>query len=227
VQNPLKRVYGLADEVASRTNRAITALFEGLAASGYAMQVMEDSRPASGAEHLISHVWEMEHLSLEGNEVSHGFKVAVGTVAIVHLYEELLRLEESECYGQPEQSWQERAHDIRSLFSDRRAAERALGVAADKFLAGAALQARRSALIALLPQLKARIGEHLPPLDDLRSALQAVGAPTTPVQIGSDLGGLQRAVRGAQMIRNRYTVLDLYYELGLFDRALSVLEGLV
>ncbi len=227
VQSPLKRVYGLADEVASGTNRAITALFEGLAASGYAMQVMEDSRPASGAEHLISHVWEMEHLSRDGSEVSHGFKVAVGTVAIVHLYEELLRLEENECYGQPEQSWQERAHDIRSLFSDHRAAERALGVAADKFLAGAALQARRSALIALLPLLKERIGEHLPPLDDLRSALQAVGAPTTPMQIGSDLAGLQRAVRGAQMIRNRYTVLDLYYELGLFDRALSALEGLV
>ena len=28
------------------------------------------------------------------------------------------------------------------------------------------------------------------------------------------------------MIRNRYTVLDLYYELGLFDRALQSLEAL-
>jgi len=37
---------------------------------------------------------------------------------------------------------------------------------------------------------------------------------------------LKRAVTGAQMIRNRYTVLDLYYELGLFDRALQSLEAL-
>lgn len=227
VQIPLRRVYSLAEEVASGTNRAITALFEGLAASGYAMQVMEDSRPASGAEHLISHVWEMEHLSVDGDEVSHGFKVAVGTVAIVHLYEELLRLEESECYGHPEQSWQEREHDIRSLFSDHRAVERTLAVAQDKFLSGEALQARRSALIAILPILKMRIAEQLPPLFDLRAALQAVGAPTIARDIGSDLAGLQRALRGAQMIRNRYTVLDLYWELGLFDRALSVLEGLV
>lgn len=227
VQVPLRRVYGQAEEVASRTDRAITALFEGLAASGYAMQVMEDSRPASGAEHLISHVWEMEHLSVDGSEVSHGFKVAVGTLAIVHLYEELLRLDESECYGHPAESWQERERAIGSLFSDERTVERALVVAKEKFLAGEALQARRSALIAILPILKARIVEQLPPLDELRSALQAVGSPTTVGQIGTDLGGLQRALRGAQMIRNRYTVLDLYYELGLFDRALSALEGLV
>lgn len=227
VQIPLRRVYGQAGEVASRTEGAITALFEGLAASGYAMQVMEDSRPASGAEHLISHVWEMEHLSVDGSEVSHGFKVAVGTLTIVHLYEELLRLDESECYGHPEQRWQERERDIRSLFSDVRTVEQALAVSKRKFLEGEALQARRSALIAILPILKERIAEQLPPLDDLRSALKTVGSPTTVGQIGTDLGGLQRAVRGAQMIRNRYTVLDLYYELGLFDRALSALEGLV
>jgi len=191
------------------------------------MQVMEDSRPASGAEHLISHVWEMEHLSVDGDEVSHGFKVAVGTVAIAHLYEELLRLDEREWYGNPAQSWQERERDIRSLFTDERIVNQTLTVARDKFLSGEALEARRSALIALLPLLKERIAEQMPPLDDLRSALKTVGAPTTASQIGTDLRGLQRAVRGAQMIRNRYTVLDLYYELGLFDRAVSALEGLV
>ena len=227
VQIPLRRVYGQAEGVASRTEGPITALFEGLAASGYAMQVMEDSRPASGAEHLISHVWEMEHLSVDGDEVSHGFKVAVGTVAIAHLYEELLRVDEREWYGNPEQSWQERERDIRSLFTDERIVNQTLTVARDKFLSGEALEARRSALIALLPLLKERIAEQMPPLDDLRSALKTVGAPTTASQIGTDLRGLQRAVRGAQMIRNRYTVLDLYYELGLFDRAVSALEGLV
>ena len=79
----------------------------------------------------------------------------------------------------------------------------------------------------VLPKLKERIGEQLPPFDELRSALALVGAPTTAMEIGSDLDGLKRAVRGAQMIRNRYTILDLYYELGLYDRALNVLEGLV
>ena len=48
-------------------------VFGGLAATGYAMQLYKDSRPASGAEHLCSHVWEMEHLTYNGEEPSHGF----------------------------------------------------------------------------------------------------------------------------------------------------------
>lgn len=227
VQMPLHRVYSQSKEVAQGDGRAIANLFEALAASGFAMQITEDSRPASGAEHLISHVWEMEGLALDGEEPSHGFKVSVGTMAIVLLYEDLLRLDVSECYGQPEQLWSEREADIRSLFDDARIIEQTLRIARQKFLEGEALMERRRLLAGLLPTLKERIGEQLPPFVELRKALRLVGAPTTPMEIGSDLNGLKRAVRGAQMIRNRYTILDLYYELGLFERALNALEGLV
>jgi glycerol-1-phosphate dehydrogenase [NAD(P)+] len=227
VQIPLRRAYSQAQQIAHGDGRAIASLFESLAASGYAMQVMEDSRPASGAEHLVSHCWEMEHLALDGEEVSHGFKVAVGTMAMVLLYEDLLRLDESECYGQGQQSWPEREADIRSHFTDERIVLQTLAIAKEKFVEGESLVERRRLLAGVLPKLKERIGEQLPPFDELRSALSLVGAPTTPMEIGSDLDGLKRAVRGAQMIRNRYTILDLYYELGLYDRALNVLEGLV
>jgi glycerol-1-phosphate dehydrogenase [NAD(P)+] len=56
--------------------------------------------------------------------------------------------------------------------------------------------------------------------------MEKVGCPVTPEDIASDLEGLRHAVTGAQMIRNRYTVLDLYYELGLFDLALDMLSGM-
>ena len=35
------------------------SIFLGLAATGYSMQMYRESRPASGAEHMISHLWEM------------------------------------------------------------------------------------------------------------------------------------------------------------------------
>jgi len=35
-------------------------VFAGLVSTGYGMQMYRESRPASGAEHLFSHVWEME-----------------------------------------------------------------------------------------------------------------------------------------------------------------------
>ena len=68
----------------------------GLAATGYSMQLYRDSRPASGAEHLMSHIWEMENLTFNGDSVSHGFKVSVGTVASTALYEALFSLTEKE-----------------------------------------------------------------------------------------------------------------------------------
>ena len=59
--------------------------------SGLAMQAHASSRPASGAEHQFSHLWEMEGLGHDRRPpLSHGFKVGVGSVAIAALYERLL-----------------------------------------------------------------------------------------------------------------------------------------
>ena len=226
VQKPLRSVYAHHRGIANRQREGIGLLFDALSASGFAMQIMHDSRPASGAEHLISHIWEMEHLSKDGLPVSHGFKVSVGTMAIVHLYEELASMDIFDCYGKSSQSWEERKQAILSFFPNEKVAEEALAVSKAKFLEGEALQERRKALIALLPTLKQRIAEQLPPSKELRSSLLEVGCPVHPNHINATLVDLKRAVTGAQMIRNRYTVLDLYYELGLFNRALESLEGL-
>ena len=58
--------------------------------SGFAMQATQSSRPASGAEHQFSHLWDMEHLKYNGASVSHGFKVGIGTLASTAFLEMLL-----------------------------------------------------------------------------------------------------------------------------------------
>ena len=40
--------------------RAVTRLTEGLVLAGLAMQWAKSSRPASGAEHQFSHLWDMQ-----------------------------------------------------------------------------------------------------------------------------------------------------------------------
>lgn len=226
VQKPLKQVYQQHQGIAKRETRAIGQLFDALSASGFAMQIMHDSRPASGAEHLISHIWEMEHLSKDGLPVSHGFKVAVGTLAVAFLYENLLALDISDCYGNPSESWEEREAALKAFFADEKVASQSLVIAKSKFLEKEALLDRRKQLISLLPQLKERITSQLPPYQELKHAMQLVGCPTHPRDINATLEDLKRAMVGAQMIRSRYTVLDLYYELGLFDQALLCIEGM-
>ena len=55
------------------------------------MQAAQSSRPASGAEHQFSHLWDMQHHTHNGTAPSHGFKVGIGTLASLALYEVLLR----------------------------------------------------------------------------------------------------------------------------------------
>lgn len=226
VQKPLRQVYQQHQGIAKRETRAIGQLFDALSASGFAMQIMHDSRPASGAEHLISHIWEMEHLSKDGQPVSHGFKVAVGTLASVFLYENLLNLDACDCYGNPIESWEEREGSLKAFFTDEKVANQTLSIAKSKFLEQDALLQRRKAISATLPKLKERITTQLPPYQELKHAMQLVGCPVHPREINASLDDLKRAMIGAQMIRNRYTILDLYYELGLFDQALLCIEGM-
>ncbi|MCC2672932.1 MAG: 3-dehydroquinate synthase, partial [Armatimonadetes bacterium] len=79
----------LADPAGVRAGSqpAIRALAEGLMLGGFAMQWSRTSRPASGAEHQFSHLWDMEHHTHQGVAPSHGFKVGIATLAVARLYE--------------------------------------------------------------------------------------------------------------------------------------------
>ena len=71
---------------------AVRRLTVGLMLGGFAMQRTQTSRPASGAEHQFSHLWDMQHHSHGGRPPSHGFKVGIGTLASTALYEQMLAL---------------------------------------------------------------------------------------------------------------------------------------
>lgn len=62
VQNGLRESLSAPDAVFAGDVDMTEALGEGLIMSGFAMQAMQSSRPASGAEHQFSHCWDMENL---------------------------------------------------------------------------------------------------------------------------------------------------------------------
>lgn len=81
VQDGLKEALSDPAGVHAGNVEKVEQLAEGLLLSGFAMQATQSSRPASGAEHQFSHLWDMEHLKYNGASVSHGFKVGIGTLA--------------------------------------------------------------------------------------------------------------------------------------------------
>ncbi|WP_188688810.1 sn-glycerol-1-phosphate dehydrogenase [Pullulanibacillus camelliae] len=73
-------------EIAARDERGIKRLMQALIESGLVMLVLDYSRPASGAEHHLSHYWEMALLRQNKRQLLHGAKVGVATTLIVDLY---------------------------------------------------------------------------------------------------------------------------------------------
>lgn len=222
VQGPLRMRLSDPAGLARRKPETVEGLFLGLAQVGYAMQRYKDSRPASGAEHLMSHVWEMEHLRLRGEAVSHGFKVAVGALASTALMTELLSLSEPDVEramtaAEPE-SWARREKRIETLFPADQSREGALAASRKKFLETGALGERRKTILANWSEIRKRVGTQIVPFGQLQRMFRAAGCPYEPAHIGLDKAGLERGIRKAQGIRARYTVLDLAYEAGLLDR---------
>lgn len=60
--------------------KAVTAVFEGLILCGAAMKFAGVSRPASGIEHYLSHIWDMRGVEFGTPVELHGIQCAVGTL---------------------------------------------------------------------------------------------------------------------------------------------------
>lgn len=57
--------------------------------TGVAMALVNISRPASGAEHMLSHYWEMDYIARGQNPNHHGIQVGVATTVIARFFEQL------------------------------------------------------------------------------------------------------------------------------------------
>jgi glycerol-1-phosphate dehydrogenase [NAD(P)+] len=225
VQKDLPSWVGSPEKLKSNDMAAFSALFKGLSMSGIAMQIYQDSRPASGAEHLISHIWEMEHLSRpDGVPWSHGFKVAVGTVASASLmeafFEQAPSLTVAACLKRRE-SREERLAAVNRFFPDPKIRKPIEEVCKAKWLDDKALAARLEKLIPILPDLKAVFAERVGGKDKVIADFKKAGCPVSAADFGLEKKALKETALKAQMIRTRYTILDSVYETGLLPDLLD------
>jgi len=215
--------------VCARDPAAIARLVEGLMLGGFAMQAAQSSRPASGAEHQFSHLWDMQHHTHNGVAPSHGFKVGIGTLAVTALYERLLELPLDQLDVDTRvAAWPGTPYwtaKVRELFSE----EELVGVATKEILAksdgGETLRRQLQQLRDAWPQLRACLREQLIPFAELRRMLQAAGAPTEPEQIGISRERLRASFWQAYCIRRRFTVLDVAIRAGVLDDCLAEIFG--
>jgi glycerol-1-phosphate dehydrogenase [NAD(P)+] len=213
--------------IARAEPEALRRLVTGLLMSGFAMQSARSSRPASGAEHQFSHLWDMQHHTHDGAAPSHGFKVGIGSLASLALYEVLLRrgLDQVDVDAAVANWPSPEAIEARVAFllGSGDLATKALEETRAKYLTPGALRAQIEHLRAGWPALRARLMRHLQPFQNLRALLHEAGCPTEPEQIGIARDRLRHSYEQACAIRRRFTVLDFAARLGVLDSALDEL----
>jgi glycerol-1-phosphate dehydrogenase [NAD(P)+] len=229
VQDPLRSWIGSPDAIAASEIGALRHLVNGLLMSGLAMQATLSSRPASGAEHQFSHLWDMQHHTFNGVAPSHGFKVGIGVLASLALQEYLLAMDlkgfDIEAAVNAWPSFEEFESRIRTLFDTEALQRRAIDETKGKYVSKDVLRAQLMSVQQNWAPLQAKVRGQLFPFAVLRDMLRRAGCPYDPSQIGISRARLRLSYQQCCFLRRRFTVLDLLQRLGVFDAALDQLFG--
>ena len=195
-----ENVLASSEGIASGDVNAYEKLMYGLLMSGLAMQMIGNSRPASGAEHHISHFIEMNPPLIENSsDALHGEKVGVGTLLAIKEYRRLASLRQPSCKNYGTFSVE--------LITNTLGAELAPGIleenrndAAEQVTA-ATLQANWNAICEVVCQLP-----DLKPLEDLYEKL---GVKATLDEIGISRELEKVLLKYSPMVRNRLTLMRI------------------
>ncbi len=219
MEEAIRQAADSADGLLARDPEAVSGLMEALILSGIAMSFALISRPASGSEHHISHFWEMRFLAEGRRPVLHGTKVGVGTILSLGLYQRLLAQSvDFQWAREHAASFDKKAWEaaVRKGFGP--AAEGVLELEKTARKNDAALHGERIRRIQEhWPELT-EVMQRLPDADRVRSLLQKMGAAVSPADLGIDGELTREAILLAKEVRDRYTVLQLLWDLGLLER---------
>ena len=201
------------DAVAAGDPQAIADLFEGLTLSGFAMQAARSSRPASCCDHLFSHFLDMSGHRFNGKLQSHGFQVAIGTLAMCAAFDELFKQDLSQldveaCLAAwpTLESEQDRALE---LFKDTAAPKLGYESITSKYEDKEKIREDLERLVATWPEFKAKLQGQVYSFAKMQDMFRRAGAPYEAEHIGVKREQIRDMFPIVQLMRYRYNLLDL------------------
>lgn len=170
----VNKIMALADKVTGEDEEAAGNIMEGLILSGLGMKLAGCSRPASGAEHVVSHYWECYKLARGIWPEFHGKKVGVATVLINRIYHNIAdRVPEIDPIPDPTDM-----EEVKAAFDPSQVDEvvrlNTPAITADIDLAR---------LKRIWPDVRKMINEILPSDEELMRLMKAAGAVTEPADV--------------------------------------------
>ncbi len=201
----LLRTLEVADGLVRRDEESIKILMEALIFVGIAMSFAGSSRPASGSEHHLSHFYEIVGITRNEPYFPHGIDVAYSTVITAALREEILK------HPFPRQP---AFHDpqVYAIQMQRVYGPVADGCIALQSQAGTYRKNRHRVYLEKEAEIR-DILTQMPKSDEILGMLQAVGLDMAEFYRLYDRQKIADSVSFAKDLKDRYTVLWLYYDL--------------
>lgn len=219
LQPRLRQIISQPGKLMQRDMNTSAEIFKGLIDSGLAIQELGDSRPASGAEHLFSHVFEMfQHLE-DWPYLTHGHKVALGSLVSTAFYEQFLSLTEEEIisslYAHVPLSWAEKQDQIKRSLKNVILINEALKSSYTKFVNPEEFEARRELIKLHIHSIRDRVRQQCLSFDEIKHLLLLAQCPVSSSDAGLTIDQFTRIINCSSLIRSRFTILDLLEQCGL------------
>ena len=207
-------------KLAQRDPETLHLLARVLTLSGLAMGIAGESCPASGTEHIITHLLDMS-ADRQGRDVAfHGAQVSIGTIFTAIAWEILLsefdpsKLDLDACYPSEE----EMHGKVQEAFQwiGQEVADECWSGYQKKLASWKACRPRFEDLLAHWDELKAELQKQLVAPEYLCKQMHAAGAPTRYCQMTPpiDAKTARWALLNFHLYRNRFTLSDLLYYIG-------------
>ena len=219
VKGSLKKCVDNADGLMNREPQAVLAVFEGLVICGAAMTYAGLSRPASGCEHYLSHIWDMRSVEFNTNVDFHGVQCAIGTLIISRLYEQLKGYtpDKIKAMNYANSFDVDKWYDVLKEF---------LGSGADSMIELdkkeqkyniKAHEERLDIIISNWNTILKIIDEEIPSSNDIFKLLKKLNLPVTTEEIGIPSELVPLTFKTSKDIRDKYVLSRLAWDLGIID----------
>ena len=223
VRHALKKCIDNASGLLERKNDAVKAVFEGLVLCGAAMAFAGASRPASGVEHYLSHVWDMRAITFNTPMDLHGIQCALGTYITCKIYHKIKDVKIDK----------QRAIDYVNSFNYNEYKK-----FLNNFLGRASIsmielenkeqkynveshKKRLNIIIEKWQQILEVINQEIPDMQTIDNLFDSIGLPKHLSQIGLDDAILKDTFVATKDIRDKYVLSRLVWDLGLIDTILN------
>ena len=200
IEKTLKTAEGLL----ARDEESVKTLTEALVVVGIMMSFAGNSRPASGSEHHLSHFFEITGIVDSKPYFPHGIDVVYSTVITAQLREELLKKQlPQSSYRENEKEYLENMKNIYKSVSD--------GCIALQNKMGRYNEERMPIYLSNQEEIRSVLAK-MPSAQEIKKMLGAVELDMGEFYSLYGKEKIDNAIKYAKDLKDRYTVLWLYYD---------------